>query len=497
MNEERSAYRQVFKATSLFGGVQVFQILIAVIRSKAAAVLLGPYGVGISGLLFTTLNFISELTGAGLDRSAVKDVSAALGQKDEQKIVKVLGVLRRLVWFTGLFGAVLTMALSPFLSQWAFDSNEFTIAFIWIGVAILLKQLASGNLAVLQGLRELRSLALANLIGSAVGLLIVIPLYYFFRINGIAPAILISFFMTFLFSRYYARKVALKPQKIAVKEAFSEGKEMVRLGVMMSISSMLMALGMFLTQLFVSNVGGVDEVGFYHAGVVIINSYVGMIFNAMSADYYPRLASIADDVTKLRETVLHQAVIALLLITPVVILFIIFAEIVVVLLYTKEFLPVVGFLIWAILGTIFKAVSFSMGYIFIAKGDAKIFMKTAVFFNVLLVLLNVAGYYYGGLAGMGISFLIYYFVHFMLVSIITKQAYSFYFPNRFYLLFVVCLFFTALSFLATFIEDSLWKYVALGATFLISALFSLKLLDKKIDIREGIHCFFNRKKGGK
>lgn len=493
MNKDRSAYRQVFKATSLFGGVQVFQILIAVIRSKLVAVLLGPVGMGVSGLLFTSLNFISELTGAGLDRSAVKDVSAAFGKKDEQKIVRVLGVLRRLVWFTGLLGALIALVLSPLLSQWAFDSDEFTLAFVWIAVAILIKQLAYGNLAVLQGLRKLKSLAKANLMGSAVGLIIVVPLYYYFRIDAIAPAIVISFLMTFLFSRYYAKKVRLQPEKVTTKEAFSQGREMIKLGVMMSISSLLVALCMLLVQFFISNTGGVDEVGFYHAGIVIINSYVGMIFNAMSTDYYPRLAAIADDIKKIRETVLHQAYIAVLLITPVIILFLIFAEYMIILLYSTEFLPVVTFLVWAILGTLFKAVSFSMGYIFIAKGDSKIFMKTAVLFNTILLVMNIAGYHFGGLVGLGISFFAYYILHLILVGTITKVAYNFYFPLSFYGLFFVCLMLCLLSFGSLEIENTIFKYVSLAILLVCSGLLSFYLLNKKMDLTDAVKSYLQRK----
>ncbi len=494
MNEDRSAYRQVFKATSLFGGVQVFQILIAVIRSKVIAVLLGPVGMGISGLLFTTLNFISELTGAGLDRSAVKDISAAYGKKNQEKIVEVLGVLRRLVWFTGLLGAFLTLVLSPWLSVWAFDTSEFTFAFAWIAAAILLKQLAYGNLVVLQGLRKLKSLAKANLMGSAVGLVIVVPLYYYFRIDAIAPAIVISFLLTYLFSRYFANQVKVEPQKVTTREAFSKGKEMIQLGVTMSVSSLLMALGMFLTQLFISNLGGVDEVGFYHAGIVIINSYVGMIFSAMSTDYYPRLAAIADNIDKIRETVLHQAYIAVLLITPIIILFIIFAEIVVILLYSKEFLPVVGFLLWAILGTLFKAVSITMGYIFVAKGDSKIYIKTSVLFNGLLLVFNLLGYYFGGLIGLGISFLVYYIVHFFLMSLITNAVYKFYFPVSFYVLFLVCLFMSFATFGSTFLENQILKYALITLLFISASILSFYLLNKKMDIFGAIRNLFKSDK---
>jgi len=187
-------------------------------------------------------------------------------------------------------------------------------------------------------------------------------------------------------------------------------------------------------------------------------------------------------------------VIALLLITPVIILFVIFAEIVVVLLYSKEFLPVVGFLMWAILGTVFKAVSFSMGYIFIAKGDAKIFMKTALFFNSLLLVLNVAGYYYGGLSGMGISFLVYYFVHFLLVSIITKKAYNFHFPGKFYGMFLSYITFAGLAFGFSQAENLWIKYAGLFIVLFLSGGVSLYLLNKKMDLKEVIKTWINKRK---
>ncbi len=44
MSDQQSSYRQIMKATSIFGGVQVFQIIIQIIRSKFVALYLGPMG---------------------------------------------------------------------------------------------------------------------------------------------------------------------------------------------------------------------------------------------------------------------------------------------------------------------------------------------------------------------------------------------------------------------------------------------------------------------
>ena len=49
--EERSRYRSSFGATVLFSGVQLFQILIKIVRSKFVALFIGPAGMGIHSLL--------------------------------------------------------------------------------------------------------------------------------------------------------------------------------------------------------------------------------------------------------------------------------------------------------------------------------------------------------------------------------------------------------------------------------------------------------------
>lgn len=74
-SDNKSSYKGIFKATSLFGGLQFYQILISVIKSKFVAVLLGPLGIGIQGLLTSATDLIKQITSMGIAQSAVRDVS--------------------------------------------------------------------------------------------------------------------------------------------------------------------------------------------------------------------------------------------------------------------------------------------------------------------------------------------------------------------------------------------------------------------------------------
>ena len=498
MNDNQQSYRKVLNATSLFGGVQFINIILRLIRSKAIALLIGPIGMGISNLLLTTMELINGLTNLGLERSAVKDISLANTNSNSKNVAITISILKKLVWLTITVGVILMVLLAPWLSEITFGNKDYTISFRWISIALLFKQLSSSQLAILQGLRKLKSLAKANLLGNFIGLLITLPLYYYYKIDAIVPAIIIATFMSFVFTYYYSHKLDIESVTISRKEAVSEGKGMINLGVMLSLSSLITLLVAYIIRIYIGSANeteelGLIDVGLYSAGFVILNSYVGIIFNAMGTDYFPRLSEIANDIKKLRKTVLEQATVAILLITPIIVVFLACAPFIIVILYSHEFSPIVAMVTWGILGMIFKAVSWSMGYMIIAKGDSKVFIKTAIGFNTILLSINIIGYHFGGLEGVGISFFIYYIIHFIAIRIITYYRYDFYFEKGFYKIFTFTVIMCFLAFSITFIPSSILKNSLMIGLIVVSCWYSYKELDKKIGVKDYLAGIFKRK----
>lgn len=483
MSDSKASYQQILKATSIFGGVQFFTILISIVRSKIISVLLGPSGLGIAMLLNSTVALINGITGFGLETSAVKSISEANTSEDKLNLNRQISVLRHLIWFTGLLGMVVLIVLSPWISVLIFNSEKYTFAIVWISIAVLFKQLSGSNIAVLQGLRKLNYLAKANLFGNLFGLILTVPLYYYWKEEAIAPSIVISTFIGFVFLWFYQKKIGVQPSKITTAEAFSEGKNLFRLGFMLSISGLITIFGGYLLQLFLNNESGVAEVGYYNAGFAILNSYVGMIFTAMSTDYYPRLASFSSDDVKIKEVVNQQALVGILLMTPIVVLFLMFTPLVVSLLYSSKFYSILPMLTWGILGMLFRTVSWSMGFILLVKGDSKLFIKTAFGFNVILLLISVFGYFLKGLEGLGIAFVMYYCIHFIGLKIITKRKYNFSFDNEFNKLFLYSLGLCIGAFLVTNISNVYVKYGLLGLIFIVSALLTFVELNKKVNFK--------------
>jgi O-antigen/teichoic acid export membrane protein len=483
LTEKQSSYRQILKATSLFGGVQVFNIFISVIRSKFIAVLLGPGGMGIAGLINSTLKLIEGFSGFGLGTSAIKNVAAANASGDHKQLSHVVVVLRRLVWITGFLGAAFTFFLSPWLSQLTFGNHDYSSAFKWVSITLLFNQISVGQGVVLRGMRQLHSMAKATLFGSFFGLFVSIPLYYVYGVKGIVPAIIASSLLSLFLTWYFSGKVKINETSVDLSQALREGKDMVRMGIMLSLSGLITLGASYIVRIFISSRGGVDQVGFYNAGFAIINTYVGMIFTSMATDYYPRLSGVAHNNKAARVLINEQAEIAILILAPILTVFLVFINWIVIVLYSTRFTAINTMILWAAVGIYFKAASFSIGYILLAKGASKLFVWNELAANIYMLAFNIAGYTVAGLEGLGISFLAGYFIHFLQMFFVSRVKYDFSFDKSLIRIFIIQLSLGVLCFVAVKTLHSPWSYLPGVILISISLGYSYFELRDRIDLK--------------
>lgn len=482
-----NSYKESFKATSLFGGVEFFNILISIVRSKFAAVLLGPEGMGIMGLLNSTITLISSLTNCGLRSSAVRNVAEANASADTRRVASTIGVLRRLVWVTGILGSLICLIFSQYWSRLTFGNTEYTYAFILLSCSILFMQLTSGENVLLQGLQKYKYLAKASVLGNLSGLIITVPLYYFFRLDAIIPVLILVNLLTFLFARRFSRKIVIEHEHPITKtEVKTIGGSMVKMGVLISLQGLLASLAGYLIKIYIGRYGTLADVGLFNAGFTLVNTYVGVVLTAMATDYYPRLSRLNAQPIEFKKTINQQIEIALLLLTPIIIAFIIYIKWVVVLLYSSKFLPIEAMLYWVISAMLFKAISWSLSYSLLAKGDSKAFFWNESTTLVYGLALNVLGYYLYGLTGLGISSLIKYFLYFMQLWLLTRYRYGFRFTPIVIKIFTIALA-IVMSVLAIKIYTSeLISYTVGTAIFLAVSWFAFVELDRRINLKQMI-----------
>ncbi len=475
--------RTTLKNTGLVGGSQVISILIGIIKTKIVAILLGPGGIGLIQLFTSTITLVKSISGLGLGFSGVRDVSESIGTGDKERISKTVITLKRWSWVTGLLGVILTIIFSKQLSQWTFGSEDYWIHLSVLSITIIFSNIAASHGAIIRGARRIGDFIKISLWSAFIGAVVSVIIYYFFREKGIVPALISIGLITMVVNIVYSRNVKLVKTKIEFKESFFYGLGMVKLGVFTVLTGFITQLSLYYVRISINDNLGLDSVGYYAVATTLTVTYMGLIFTAMSADYFPKLSAINKDNNAINEAVLEQTKILLLLGTPLIIAMFTFSKYIIGILYTSEFIAALPLLMWMLLSVFLKFIGFPIGYVFLAKGKSKIFIFTQTLWNVIfLILVYFSWKFLDNLAGIGVAFVLAgilgTFVNIFIIKQLTRLTYD----RNTIKYIVIFLFFTILYFLVSFNFDG---YIVLGLKILgLGALtyYCFKEMEKLIDI---------------
>ena len=484
MNNEKSNYRSIFKATAFLSGVQVFNIIIGIIRNKIVSMILGPSGMGIVGLLQSTSQTVNGFTNCGIPASSVKNIAQAYEQHDITLLGKVIYIVKRLATIAGSLAVLVMLALSPKLSQWSFGNDDFTLSFICLSISLLFTQLANAYTVVIQGCRRLRYYAKANVLGNLLSLVIAVPLYFEFGKEAIVPVLILVSLSTFALAFIYERKIGIIEQKPLPDEFKYISRDILKMGIPYAYSEIFPIIASYLIRIHVSGFGGVAEVGLYSAGFAILNGYVGMIFTAMSSDFVPRLSAIVDDNKACERTINSQIILSLLILFPILLLLVALSEVVVWVLYSAEFLQMTGMMCWGAIGMLFKTISWSNGNLLVPKREVLFYWISSIASAAVYLGSSLWFYNLYGVTGLGLAFLFSQLFDSACVFIYVRIRYSITMNGSIYLMTTVFASILVLFILGNmFYPHNVYFYVTEGFTIVLALLFSLWKLNKIMDIK--------------
>ena len=474
-----TSYGNIFKTTFLFGFVQVFKAVIAIVKNKLVALLIGPEGMGMLGIFSSTIQMIQTGAGLGINQSAVRDVAEAKGSGNHERMSKIIKVTNRVVIFTGLLGCLVNLILSHYLSVWTLGDTTYTISYCFLALVVALNIINEGKQALLKGTRHLRALAYASMIGTVVGLVTAVPLYYFFGKEGIVPELLIASILALVVSQYFVNKILAEKIELSIKETFRESKPMVKMGVALMFVTLLQTITSFAINAFIRSRGGLSDVGYFSAGSNILNSYFGMIITALMTDYYPRISAVNHDNVEIQNELNKQTMVSVVLCCPLIVLFIALMPLFVTILYSEEFMPTLDYLRFGIFWTVITICSNQVDMILIAKNNSRVFMTISVIVRAIQLVLCVILYNYFGIFGLGISYGLLGVLHMVIMTTVVQRLYGIHFTKEFVQTGGTVLLFTIVATIIGSVLDGVYRYVA-ALTLVFIATYYSYIVSKRI-----------------
>lgn len=439
---ENNSYGEILRSSSIIGGASVINIFVGLVKIKVAAVLLGPAGVGVIGLLQSLMSTASVVAALGFGTVGTRQIAEAAGRGDDEGIA----VARRaLFWGSiglGTAGAAGFWLVRDVLAVHVMQDPASGTQLGWLAIGVALSIAAGSQTALLNGLRRIDDLALISIASGILSTILGVSALFWLSESAVLLFVLATPISSCMLGYWFVSRLgAINTPPTPLIELGRQWRIMARLGAAFMISGLVVTLGQLIVRTLIQRELGAGALGHFQAAWMISMTYIGFVLAAMGTDYYPRLTAVIHDHDAVNNLVNEQTEVAILLAGPVFLVMLGLAPWVVELLYSKSFQDTITILRWQIVGDLLKLASWPLGFVILAAGDGRTFMFAESTAIGVLVLGTWLGLPLIGIQATGIAFLVMYGIYLPLVYWLAKRRTGFRWSRS--VINLMCLFLTA------------------------------------------------------
>jgi O-antigen/teichoic acid export membrane protein len=363
-----SSHRQIIRSTAVIGLASLSTIAIGLVRTKAAALLVGPVGIGLIGLYLNLVTAASALAGLGLNASAVREIAGAEAEADAQRLDANRRALVFLSVAMALAAALAMVLLREPISTHVLQGQVPPGDVAWLAAAVALTVLSVACVILLNGFRRIAALAWVQVSGALLGTAAGLAALFYWREDGLLAYVLAAPAAALVVGLLFtARLPPLSTRSSPPPLVLRQSAIMARLGLLFMLSVLAQSLAVLAVRTFVHDELGAVALGQFAASWIISSIYVGSVLQAMGTDYYPRLSAVIGDEAAAAGQINEQVETALLLVTPVLLVALAIAPWLLQLAYSSAFVGAADLLRWQILGDIFKIAAWPLAMALLAR----------------------------------------------------------------------------------------------------------------------------------
>jgi PST family polysaccharide transporter len=414
--------RSILKATAVLSSSAVVTVFVGVLTAKAWALMIGPRGLGLAGVLQAFLALLTMLGGLAGGAGLVRAISISLASNSTTAAghVRTAASVVTAALSVGL-GALLILLRQP--ASALLGNAVHDIDVVLIAVALVFSLGTTVVLSILNGYQRVAAMARAAIVTSVLSAVGSIAVVYWLGLAGVSVSVLLAAFLGWLVGLMLVRREIGRPtERTSLSEGIAAARRLVAFGGGYVVALIPGTAVLFLIPVLVLNAIGLDQAGFYRAAAAISVGYLGVLIRAMALEYYPRLAAAAEEPGAVSRLVRQQQWVVMVLGVPLVLGAAAALPIVVPLLYTTEFGPTIDLLRWLLLGEIPRFLAWTLAFVLVARGSMRNLFLVELAAAVTQVLLAAAAIRVVGLVGVGIAYAITTATYYVYVRLVVGRG---------------------------------------------------------------------------
>ena len=392
----------LLKTSALNGIAVLIKTATMFILNKILAIYVGPSGYAAIGQFQNFIQIVTAFAGSSINTAVVKYTAEYYDDENKQRAIwKTSGSI---VFIFSIIVATLILVFQRKLSFYIFQSYEYQSVFIWFAAFLLFFNLNTLFLAILNGKKEILKLVLANIAGSLFSLVITGILTVRFHLYGALIALTIyqsiAFFVTFI--------LCYKSDWFRVSYLFGRidcniSKKISHFALMAIVSVIFGNLAQIILRNVVITKYGISYAGYWDAMTRLSSGYLIFASTILSVYYLPKLSELKDYKNIIKEVSYgYKIILPLACISSFFVYF--FQDLIISILFTKEFLPMKELMFWQLIGDVIKIGSWVISFLMLSKAMTKIFIITEAFFALSIIPLSIFFINYFGFKGIAIAF---------------------------------------------------------------------------------------------
>jgi O-antigen/teichoic acid export membrane protein len=395
------------------------KIVAALVINKAVAVYIGPTGLALIGQ-FQNFTQLVMTAAQGAVNSGVTKYTAEYG-KNDKRIPILFSTASKISFFSSLVVGAGIVIFSQYVSLHFLRSEDYSYIFVIFGFTIVLFVVNSLLLSILNGLKEVKTWVIINVIQSVYSLIFTTLLIVWLGLEGALIALVTNQSVVLLIVLWMLRKhPIIKVENFKEKFDTPEAKKLVGFAVMAITSALTAPVSHFIIRSYIGETLSWEDAGYWQAIWYISTMYLMVVTTALSIYYLPKLAEITNK-SELRKELWqgYKIIIPIVIIMSVSVFLL--KDFIIGFLFTEEFSPMRELFLWQLVGDVIKVAAFLISNLMIAKALTKIYVLTEILFTSLFVILSILLIHEYGLIGVTYAFAINYLTYMIVIYVLLKK----------------------------------------------------------------------------
>ncbi|MGK9155517.1 O-antigen translocase [Acinetobacter radioresistens] len=391
--------------TSVLNGVAVLiKTATMFILNKILAIYVGPAGYAAIGQFQNLIQMVTTFAGSAINTAVIK--YTAEYHEEKEKRIEIWRTSGTLILIFSMLSALLILIFKNKIAIYIFHSHEYTNVLVWFAIFLVFFTFNTFFLAILNGVKEIKKMVIANIAGSIFSLIITSFLAVYYQLYGALIALTVYQSLSFLVTVL----LCFKLEWFSLNNFFGKvnkniTKKLAAFALMALVSVFFGNFAQILLRNMVIEQFDLVYAGYWDAMARLSNGYLLFASTILGVYYLPKLSEL-----KKYEEVKREVVLGYKFILPIAaissMLIYLFKEIIVNLLFTHEFLPMLELLKWQLIGDVTKIASWIVSYMMLSKAMTSLFVITEVIFALSILPITYFFVSYFGFEGVAIAFFV-------------------------------------------------------------------------------------------